>query len=183
MKKSYKLAVAAAAVAIGFTKVSAATPAQASVINYNLTVDVTSGANVGEYHGSFSYDDSTLRREGSEKVGISQGLSILFNYLGTTYTENNDTGSQVGFPIVSFDNGKLLGLNYLVHNQFYIADHLGSPYTGGSKFYQYPNSSDDGQSGTQVGTVMYSGSTSVPEPSTIVGAVAAAGIGLLMKRW
>ncbi len=180
MKKRYKIAVAAAAVAMGFAGVGAPSQAQASVINYSFTVDVTSGANTGQYNGSFSYDDSTLTSKGSENVGRNQGLSILFNYLGTTYTENNDTGSMVGLPLLTFNNGNLLGLNYLVHNQFYIGDHLGSPYTGGAIFYN--NATDDGNFGTQVGTVSYSKSTPVPESHAIVGTVAATGIGLLMKR-
>ena len=180
MKKRYKIAVAAAAVAMGFTGVGANSEAQAGVINYGFTVDVTSGANVGQYKGSLSYDDSTLTRTGSENVGRDQGLSILFNYLGTTYTEDNDTGSMVGLPLLSFNNGNLVGLNYLVDNEFYISDHLGSPYTGGAKFYHNPT--DDGNSGTQVGTVSYSESKPIPENNTIVGAVTATAISLMNKR-
>ena len=180
MKIRYKIAVAAAAIAMGFTGVGTNSEAQAGVINYGFTVDVTSGANVGQYKGSLSYDDSTLTRTGSENVGRDQGLSILFNYLGTTYTEDNDTGSMVGLPVLSFNNGNLLGLNYLVDNEFYISDHLGFPYTGGAKFYN--NLTDDGNAGTQVGTVSYSESKPVPENNTIVGAVAVTAISLLMKR-
>jgi len=178
MKKRYQLAIAA--VAMGLSSGCALSAAQADVVNYGFTADVTSGVNVGQYYGSLSYDDSTLTGKGSETIGISQGLSIIFNYLGTTYTEKSDTGYGLGVPLLSFDNGNLLGLNYLVHDQFYIADHINEPYTGGAKFYN--NASDDGQSGTQVGTVSYFQSTPVPEPLSIVGTVVATSISLLMKK-
>ncbi len=174
MKLAKNLGIAAVAaisvVAIG-TK-----PTQAAVIDYDFIVNAISGDNPGQYYGSLSYDDSTLVGTGEETLGINNGLTVGFNYLGNNYTETDDLDYDL-FPVISFQNGNLSGLSYLVEDQFFIGNNPENPDTGGAKFYSI--ASADLTSATQVGTVTYS---KVPEPMTISGTVIAGTVGMWLKR-
>ncbi len=173
MKSTKNLVLATVATAISITAI-AVKPTQAAIINYEFTVDVISGDNPGQYFGSFRYDDSTLTNTGIEAIGTENRLALAFNYLGNTYTEKDDT-DYANFPIVSFNNGSLLGLNYWVADKFAIAGDLSNPDVGGNKFYGINQSVNT----RQLGTVKY---TQVPEPLTIGGTAIAGVMGLWMKR-
>ncbi|MBD2682515.1 MULTISPECIES: PEP-CTERM sorting domain-containing protein [Nostoc] len=177
MKLAKDISVAAFAVAISVAAV--AKPTQAALVNYGFTVNATSGDNPGQYFGSFQYDDSTLTGIGEETLGVSNGLSILFNYLGTQYTETSDFDYPIS-PAVRFTNGNLSGLSYLVEDQFFIGNDPGNPNTGGTKFYSILSA--DLLSTTEVGTVTYTKSTPVPEPMTVGGIAIAGAMALGMKR-
>lgn len=177
MKLAKDISIAAFAVAISVATI--AKPTQAALVNYGFTVNATSGDNLGQYFGSFQYDDSTLTGIGEETLGVSNGLSIAFDYLGTQYTETSDFDYPLS-PVVSFTDGNLSGLSYLVEDQFFIGNDPGNPNTGGTKFYSILSA--DLLSTTEVGTVSYSKSTLVPEPMTIVGIAIAAAMALGMKR-
>lgn len=172
MKLGKSLSIATLA-AISFAAVEAI-PTQAATIKYKFTANVTSGSNPGEYLGSFQYDDSFLTGLGLETLGIEDGLKVTFNYLGETFTEEDDADFDA-YPIVSFDDGKILGLNYFVADKFTIAGDLDTPDVGGNIFYVI----DESVNTTAVGTVTYS---RVPEPLAIGGTAIAATAGLFIKR-
>jgi hypothetical protein len=156
-----------------------AKPTQAALVNYGFTVNATSGDNPGQYYGSFQYEDSTLTGIGEETLSVSNGLSISFNYLGTQYTEANDFDYPLS-PVVSFTNGNLLGLSYLVEDRFFIGNDLGNPNRGGTKFSSILSA--DLLSATEVGTVSYFKGQPVPEPMTLGGTAIAGMMGLSLKR-
>ena len=178
MKLAKNFGIATVAVAISVAAVGAK-PTQAALVNYGFTVDATSGKNPGQYYGSFQYEDSTLTGIGEETLGISNGLSISFDYLGTQYTETSDFDYPLS-PVVSFRNGNLLGLSYLVEDQFFIGDDRGNPNRGGTKFSSILSA--DLLSATEVGTVSYSKSQPVPEPMTLGGIAIAGMMVLSLKR-
>ncbi|MFN6486557.1 MULTISPECIES: PEP-CTERM sorting domain-containing protein [unclassified Nostoc] len=176
MKLAKNTSIAAFVVAISVAAV--AKPTQAALVNYGFTVNATSGDRPGQYFGSFKYDDLTLTGIGEETLGVNNGLSILFDYLGTQYTETSDF-DYPSSPIVSFTDGKVSGLSYLVEDQFFIGNDPSNPNTGGTKFYSILSA--DLLSTTEVGTVTYSKRTPVPEPMTLGGIAIAAGMALGMK--
>lgn len=176
MKLAKNFGIATFAIAISVAAVDTK-PTQAAVVNYNFGVNATSGSNPGQYFGSFSYDDSLLSGVGEESLAINNGLlSLAFDYLGTTYTEVDDF-DYPSYPALSFQNGSLLGLSYVVEDQFFIGGDLDNPNTGGTRFYTI--ASADFLSATQVGTVSYS---RVPEPLALGGTAIASAIGLWVNR-
>ncbi|BCL37288.1 PEP-CTERM sorting domain-containing protein [Nostoc sp. MS1] len=178
MKLSTNLGLATFALAISLTTFEVK-PTQAAVVNYNFTVNATSGANPGQYFGSFRYDDSNLNGIGEESLDISNGLlSVVFDYLGTRYTEVDDIDFPTGLaPLVSFRDGQLLGLSYLVEDQFFIGGDLNTPFLGGNTFYSIESA--DLLTANQVGTVSYS---TVPEPLAVLGTAIASFAGLCVNR-
>lgn len=173
MKLAKNLGVATVAVAISFTAVGAKS-AQAALVNYGFIVNTTSGGNPGQYFGSFQYDDSTLSNTGLETLGVENGLAVAFNYLGNNYTEVDDTDFN-NFPLVSFNNGEVLGLSYFVADQFVIGGDLNTPDVGGNNFFVIGQSVNT----TQIGTVSYA---KVPEPLAVGGTAIAGVMGLWMQR-
>jgi hypothetical protein len=180
-----KLAIASAGLALSFSVIEA-NSVNAATLTYNFSVDVTTGSLAdSKYEGSFSYDDSTLTGSGVENVGVEDGLSILFNFLGKTYTEADDNNASFNFPIVEFKNGNLVGLQYIVNDTlnnaiFSIFGDDPEGLGGGDKFhYVDVNSYEVGE-----GNVTYSLETSptpIPEPSTALG-MTLLGFGWLVKR-
>ncbi|BDI17604.1 hypothetical protein ANSO36C_34060 [Nostoc cf. commune SO-36] len=171
MKLVKNISIAAFAVAIS---VAVGKPTQAALVNYGFTINATSGDNPGQYFGSFQYDDSALTNTGLETLGVENGLAVAFNYLGTNYTEADDTDFN-NFPIASFNNGEVLGLSYFVADQFMIGSDPNTPNVGGNNFYLI----DQSVNTTQVGTVRYA---KVPEPLAIGGTAIAGVMGLWMQR-
>ncbi|WP_392532374.1 PEP-CTERM sorting domain-containing protein [Nostoc sp. C117] len=171
MKLAKNFGIAAVAASIF---VVGAKPAQAALLNYNFTVNATSGSNPGKYFGSFQYDDSDLTNIGFERLNVNNGLALTFNYLGINYTQANDADFN-SFPIVTFNDGQLLGLSYFVPDQFVIDSDVDSLNVGGDRFYVIQQSVN----AIEVGTVSY---TRVPEPLGISGTAIATVIGLWMQR-
>ncbi|WP_088893257.1 PTPA-CTERM sorting domain-containing protein [Leptolyngbya ohadii] len=84
--------------------------------------------------GSFTYDDAALTdpsRQLTDEIDIgfptktrvpyvnpfNGSLQVVFNFLGTTYTQFSDGAydvSPVGFPRLYFKDGVLLGLDFVV---------------------------------------------------------------------
>ncbi|MBW4676432.1 MAG: PEP-CTERM sorting domain-containing protein [Desmonostoc geniculatum HA4340-LM1] len=172
MKLAKDISIAAFAVAISVAAVTK--PTQAALINYGFTVNATSGDNPGQYFGSFQYDDSTLSNTGLETLGVENGLKVAFDYLGTNYTEVDDSDFD-SFPIVSFNNGEVQGLSYFVADQFVIGSDPSTPEVGGNRFYLITDSVNT----TEVGTVSYA---KVPEPLAAGGTAVAGVVGLWMQR-
>ncbi|MBW4683867.1 MAG: PEP-CTERM sorting domain-containing protein [Komarekiella atlantica HA4396-MV6] len=175
MKLAKNFGIASVAIAMSVVAVDAQ-PTHAAVIEYDFTVNALSGDNPGQYYGSFEYDDSSLTGAGLENLGVGNGLAVTFNYLNTTYTEKNDELYD-SFPVVSFNNGKLSGLSYLVADKFLIGSGVDTPQIGGNKFYSIL--SGESLEAVEIGTVSYS---KVPEPFTLGGTAIAGAMGLWIKR-
>jgi hypothetical protein len=158
----------------------AALPAQAAFLHYSFSISGGSGS------GTFSVDNAGLTGVGTEQTSNSLSISFTPTIPGVTgtlpFTQLND---DFAGAIVEFNNGQLVGLNYLVNlaptsGGFAFADAIdfldstsvtiGS--SGGSAFGFFT-----GQSfGT--GVVIYTpvtGSEPIPEPATLLG-LACAGL-------
>ncbi len=177
-----KVTVAIASLALGVAAIKT-NSVQAATVTYDFNVDVTTGSLADNlYEGSFSYDDSTLTGIGRETVGIEDELSIDFEFLGKTYTEENDNNVSFNFPIVEFNNGSLVGLQYIVSdvldNSIFSFAIFGddSDGLGGDKF-QYVNENSVEASEGRVIYTFASSPSSVPEPSTVLG------LGILSLSW
>jgi hypothetical protein len=175
MKLAKNLVITSIA-AISVAAISAK-PAPAALLKYDFKATTTLGENPGEYFGSFSFDNSTLTNVGIEDIGVEDGLKVAFNYLGNNYTEFDDDGYD-RFPIATFNNGNLLGLSYLVPNQFLIGSDENTPDIGGNRFYSIQDI-DGALSAIEIGTVTYA---KVPEPLSLGGVAIAATLGSWLNR-
>lgn len=110
-------AIAAGAISLGSLT---SKPAQAVTLTYEMTVDVTQGNYQGTYQGSFSYDNSNPLQPCQNSAAFTcatvkqNKLSILFNFLGKTYSEKQDLDYELGFPAVYFQNNALVGVSFIV---------------------------------------------------------------------
>lgn len=186
MSSYQKLALATTAAILSFAVVGTKT-AQAAIISYDFTVDVTSGSlNGSQPSGSFSYDDSTLTGSGLETLGVDKGLSVSFNFLGKTYKEIDDIEFPE-YPLVQFQDRKLLGLNFTAYSpssQFFgIGDTVdlsaGLIGPGGGNVFAY-NTNGSSNQFEGVGKVTYS-ARPVPEPASVAG-IGALGLGFLLQK-
>ncbi|PZV19353.1 MAG: hypothetical protein DCF22_00290 [Leptolyngbya sp.] len=200
-------AIAAGAISLGSLT---SKPAQAVTLTYDMTVDVTQGNYQGTYQGSFSYDNSNPLQPCQDSAAFTcatvkqNKLSILFNFLGKTYSEKQDLDYELGFPAVYFQNNALVGLSFVVipPTSAISFSILGESFYMG--FETYP---DTLTKQGLVGTISYKlkqlppgpapgpapGSVppcpgnceSIPEPSEIAGsalAIALLGLALKLRR-
>jgi hypothetical protein len=187
--------------AVGVTALSLAVqiePAQAFRVTYDFNLSVPTGSYAGNYQGNFSYDDTGLVGKGREIVNPSNnGLTILFNFLGRIYTERNDVdffNTHNQFPKVAFQDGRLLGLNFLVTPPnadpgfLFISEGATVPGLPDPQPGFYIGSTATSY-GTRVADINYSlvseNSAAVPEPSEIAGSLLALGLlgmGLKLRR-
>jgi len=149
--------------------------AEALTLNYNFSVNINSGSLTGQtFSGSFTADNSALTGVGIERLNPSNnGLAVSFNFNGTPLSEASDSGYP-NFPFVEFNNGSLVGLNWLPSINSVpvagIADSAiatGGVFTGtnGGNQFAYDLSALGG-TGTGTGTVTY---TAIPTPSPMIG--------------
>lgn len=81
-----------------------ASTAQAAVLNYAFEVKIDQGPYTGIHRGSFRFDDAklapcfTMPGNNCATPGDS-GLSIVFNFLGNTYTQESDADYSGGREI------------------------------------------------------------------------------------
>ena len=192
--KPLSIAIAGAACATISSAVTASS-AQASTITNNLRVDITSGALANQsFFGSFTYNDAALtdpsiqitNPDGNQIINPTNGLlNLSFNFLGTTYSQNSDSGFP-DYPQLNFQAGLFKGLDYLVEsvaNPATIAA-FGTGYiqSSGLTFFQTFDGSPF-NSATNVldeGTVTY-GVQAVPAPALLPGLIGL-GVGVLRKR-
>ncbi len=88
----------------------------------DFSVLINSGTNTGDtFNGSFTYDETKVNSSGlTNLTPANRGvLDVSFTYLGINYTANDDDNSPNG-PIISFQNGTLTGLDFLVDSTFFI---------------------------------------------------------------
>lgn len=142
-------------------------PVEAAVITYDFTVDVTTGSYVGKYNGNFSYDDSQPLLATSNNLfyatPANHNLSIVFNFLGQTFTQQDERDLNMGYPNLYFsrtnNTDSIVGLSLLVLQPrspvgFFI---LGQEFLVGNVEGVNP------YAGTPVGTVSYTKRV-VPDP-------------------
>ncbi|NEP00769.1 MAG: PEP-CTERM sorting domain-containing protein [Symploca sp. SIO2E9] len=172
-----KIAVATTGAALTIAAIDA-NPAHALRFKSNFTVDITTGDLAGNsYDGYFTFEDSELTGIGNEEV-VADKVSFDFN--GITYTEEQDF-DYPNAPLVEFDGGSLLGLNFVPFDEFFAL-----PFDLINDSFQYfaHNSGEVVVSfqGEGVGSVTYTEPETIPEPATILGlSVVAAGL-LLRKK-
>lgn len=181
-----KLIVATTLVALNFVAIEAS-PVQAATITYDFDVNITSGSlDDNIYEGFFSYADSTLTGIGREKIGVAEELSIVFEFLGNTYTEANDNNFSFNFPFLEFKEGSLVGLQYIVNdtpNNSIFAMFSNDPDgLGGGKRFQYIDvNSFEVNEGSVTSYLQRSPSTPIPEPSSVAGLVVL-GLGWVLRK-
>lgn len=171
------------ATAVASFAVSVSSVVQAQPLDYNFTVDVTSGPLVGDrYVGITSVElDDFLS---SPMDGSIQSVSVRLALGGVEFTETQDVQDiDAQSPRANFENGEFLGTTYIVSRfgnnptdiplingvavDGFAIDNSQFGYVVGANFYQ--------------GTVNYdlplemssSPVQSVPEPSILLGLVGA----------
>ncbi|MEM9483203.1 MAG: hypothetical protein AAGA83_05875, partial [Cyanobacteria bacterium P01_F01_bin.116] len=104
----------AVAVASAGLLLAGSSSALAATQTFDFDVSIIDGPLLGDlFSGTLSFDDASLINTGSEVLGIDEGLSVNFSYLGTDFTEADDFSFPF-FPTVEFLDGNLLSLNYFV---------------------------------------------------------------------
>jgi len=166
-----QLTLTAASFAVVLSAISP-TPAQAATVTYDFTINNLDGDLAGNsFSGSFTYDDALLTGSGSEYLGVS---SLLFNLLGTDYTEADDP-----FAEVAFFEGTFLGLIFAVGNPG--VDAISFAFVPGffdasDAYFTYDFTGSTGKFGT--GDIQYQ---VVPTPVLLPGLIGL-GLGALRKK-
>lgn len=145
-------------------------PAMGATVTYDFTVDVYTGAYLGKYNGSFSYNGSTPLVPCTTNITTvcatpeANNLTVQFNFLGTTYTEKDEY--DVGYPRVFFPISGTAELNPSGGLSFLVVPpkaSVGFLFVGHT--FQVGVTEDAPYySGTQVGTVSYTLRLPDPEP-------------------
>jgi hypothetical protein len=145
-------------------------PAKAATVTYNLAGTIETGSLTGQtFSGTFSYDNSLLRGSGFEFLDVSQ---VNLSFLGSTFTAA-DADSD---PTVEFADGIFLGLNFSASSftpEFSLIPAFGNTVAT----FSYIGANDDGS-----GSIQYTLSAAVPEPSTVLGLIALGIGGFLVGR-
>jgi len=99
-------------------------PAQANLVRYEFTVEILPDPTLNKPllgsrgNGFFIFDDSLTPYVAYDGVSHYSVSEVRFDFLGRTYTENDDVGfnlcPEISCPSVEFENNVFLGLNYFV---------------------------------------------------------------------
>ncbi|MEM9007382.1 MAG: hypothetical protein AAGE59_28140 [Cyanobacteria bacterium P01_F01_bin.86] len=165
-------------------------PAEAAQLTTDFSVEIISGDFlVGEtFAGQLVYEDAFITGVGTELVDTTSGLvSLDFTYVGAdlttpaTYTEADDD-IAAGFPIATFQDGALAGLDYTVAITPDTAFQFVEEPLGSGDFVFFTDDFATFQFNT--GTVSFSEPqpTSVPEPTLLMGLMAVASIAAWRQR-
>lgn len=171
--------------------VSLSSSVHAAAITADFAVDIIEGDFlVGDtFTGQVTYDDQLLTGTGTELVDPFSGLvSLSFAYVDAdrsspaTYTEADDAIGS-GFPVLTFVDGELIGLDYSVE----ITSDVGfqfreEPFASGDfGFFTDNFATFEFNTGT-VAFATTPPSTSVPEPAILLGLAALAGIAVRSQQ-
>src|SRR5574337_74690 len=157
------LLLAGAAVGISFAPVAEATP-----VNVNFTVNVTSGPLSGTVeNGSFSYDSSSIVPN-SPIFGTTLFTTLHFTFNGATHNATNTNTRWLAFDSVGNLNSFMFGTNCSVascsltygQNQWWLSSGVGGFSYSAPGF----NSAGSGD----VTFAIAAGTVPVPEPGTLV---------------
>lgn len=145
------------------------TPAAATVMDFEFTVDISSGALLGDtFAGNFTYDETEVFGVDEEFIGL---LSFEFDFLGTSFGLNDAVAEA------AFFDGEFLGLSYIVDFPAPVSfSFIPGFFSVDEAFFSYENPIGDGE-----GSIAYTQAyTQVPEPSTLLLLVI--GLGILLSR-
>lgn len=153
--------------------------AQAASLVQPFEVFIDSGSLSGQtFAGTATYDSDELLG-GATVVSAAEGLAVKFDFAGIAYDETDDL-SFPSFPTLNFSpGGTLQGLTYSVSQGGVTFDLFGEAFQ-----YEFSGSTASGETAFGQGTVTYGSTTTapVPEPLTLLGSVAAVGLGYAAKR-
>jgi hypothetical protein len=159
--------------------ISALQPALGATVTYDFSVNIPAGNSyAGTHNGSFSYDDSTslVPCKGTQSVNGQpvqvdtvcavpeiNSLAVQFNFLGNTYTEQQDfdyTPNGSKFPSLYFPTVGTIGSapDFLGGLSFLVVpptSPVGFFIVGSDFFVGNIDDGDPYDSGTQVGSVLY----------------------------
>jgi len=153
------LALATAA-AISFVPAAEATP-----VNYNFTVNVTSGPLAGHVeNGSFSYDSSSVVPDGSNSAsGLLTAFDFAFN--GMTYDALTANTGLLGFDSAGNLNYFFISSSCISLGCTYASDTDNFTVTPGGNGFVYSTATFDNYA---YGDVTYAlAGVRVPEPGTL----------------
>jgi hypothetical protein len=146
-----------------------ATSAHGAIVGYAFDVEIDFGALDGQtFSGNFSYGDDGLTGVGEEVLALD---SFSFTFDGSTLGLEDLAISDVAF----FD-GTFLGLDAMDHGEA-LSFIPGFEDTSDALFTY-----GDAGAGNVFYTPTPTGSEPVPEPLTILGSLAAIGIGTTLKK-
>ena len=137
--------------------VLASAPAAADVIGFEFTVDIDSGALVGQtFTGSFSYEETDVAGIADEFIDL---LSFDFSFQGLSFDQNDAVAEA------AFFNGDFLGLSYSIDFPAPVSFSFTPGFFDVSEaFFAYESPNDDG-----TGSIAFTPApVSVPEPSTLL---------------
>jgi hypothetical protein len=178
MKKIALPVLTVATITLGIASIQIE-PAQGATISYDMTVNNLDGSLAeNDFTGSFSFDDASLMGVGSEFLSVND---LSFDFLGTTYTENDDNSS---FGVeAEFLDGDFLGLSYSTDVQFSF---LPGFFSLSDSYFAYDLGDEDNGTGDVIYTKRPNNPdpSPVPEPTTMIGLLATSilGGGLKMRH-
>lgn len=147
----------------------------AATITYDLEVNNLDGSLSGDsFTGSFSFDDDSLLGSGDDFISID---NLSFDFLGTTYTENDDN-SAFGAE-AAFFNGEFLGLSYSTDVSFSFVPGF---FSLSDSFFAYDLGSGDVGTGDLVYNLQSTNPNPVPEPATVIGLLTTAILGNNLRK-
>ena len=168
--------LALATIATNLTTI-AVNQVNAATITYDIEVNNLDGSLSGDsFTGSFSFDDDSLLGSGDEFISVD---NLSFDFLGTTYTENDDN-SVLGAEATFFD-GEFLGLSYSTDVEFSFVPGF---FSLSDSFFAYDLGSVDNGTGDITYTLRPSNPdpNPVPEPATIIGLLTTAIVGNSLRK-
>jgi len=178
------LAIASVSAILGSITLGAV-PANAAQFSAGFSVEIISGDFlVGDiFSGRLVYEDAFITGVGTELIAPASGLiSLDFTYVGSdlttpvTYTEADDDTSA-GFPLVTFHEGELAGLDFSVSITPDLVFQFREELLGSGDFALFTDNFATFEMNT--GAIAFAEPTAIPEPAVLLGLV---GVATLMGR-
>ena len=139
-----------------FLSFLATAPAFATPVEFDFTVDITSGALVGErFSGNFSYDEADVVGTADEFADLS---SFMFSFQGFDFGLNDSIA-----PEAAFFDGEFLGLSYSVDLSAPVFfSFVPGFFSVDDAFFAYEDPNGDGD-----GTIAFSRAAQVSAPISL----------------
>jgi hypothetical protein len=122
------------------------------------------------YSGLFRFDESGLTNSYTGTLPVS---TVHFTFLGTNFTEANAAAT----PLVSFDNGTFLGLNFSANTANFSFSFIPGSTDATDAYFSYLDANQQSGAGDVTYNRVNGGqNSSIPEPSSVLSLL---GLGLL----